>query len=57
MIDVDPRNVIYFENGIKHYLTDDEMDVVKTALNMVEVEKEKQESLENLRSLFFEFLD
>lgn len=37
MIDVDPRNVIYFENGIKHYLTDDEMDVVKTGLDMVEV--------------------
>lgn len=42
MIDVESRNVIYFENGIKHYLTDEEIDVVKTALNMVEVEKEKK---------------
>jgi len=50
-------NYIYFENGIKHELNKDEINVIRKALHDVEVEEGMEESLSVLKSLFFEFLD
>ena len=50
-------NRIYFENGIVHYLEPEEITVIRKALKVVGVEEENREALENLKSLFFEYLD
>ena len=52
------KNVMYFENGIEHEFTNDEMNLLKKAIhNLDEKEIENTKELENLKSLFLEHLD
>ena len=50
-------NTIYFENGIKHKLTLEEVTVIKTALGSVTVNEQHQEALKELKTLFLDYLD
>lgn len=61
------KNVMYFENGIKHEFTADEMKLLCIAVRGLdfstiplcdeEREKEYNKAVENLKSLFLEHLD
>lgn len=51
------ENKIYFENGIVHTLTPTDINVIRKALSSVEVSEEEGDALEELRSLFLEYLD
>lgn len=51
------RNTMYFENGIEHAFTEKELIIIKRLLHSAKVEQEYQEALENLKSLFLEYLD
>lgn len=51
-------NSIYLEMGIRHDLTDSEINVIKKALENVKVyEEDEQEALSSLKDLFFIYLD
>ena len=50
------ENKIYFENGIVHTLTPTDINVIRKALSS-EVSEEEDDALEELRSLFLEYLD
>ena len=52
------KNIIYFENGIKHELTSFEIQIMKKALLNFEIESnDEKETYENLLSLFIHHLD
>ena len=51
------ENKIYFENGIVHTLTPTDINVIRKELSSVEVSEEEDDALEELRSLFLEYLD
>lgn len=52
------RNVIYFENGIKHEFTNSEIEIIKRALTSLGViSDDEKESYESLISLFVHHLD
>lgn len=61
------NNEIWFENGIYHVFTDDEMRILKSAIrdfeasdiicSSVEREKEFQVATDNLKALFLHHLD
>ncbi|HGO3566918.1 TPA: hypothetical protein ACK03F_002647 [Staphylococcus aureus] len=51
-------NVIYFENGIEHQLTIEEINVIRKALVNFKIDNdEEQKALQNLQSLFIHHLD
>lgn len=51
-------NVIYFENGIEHQLTIEEINVIRKVLvNFKSDNDEEQKALQNLQSLFIHHLD
>ena len=52
------NNTIYFEDGIKHELTSEQINIIKQALSNFDVNSESEkDSFEQLKSLFFEHLD
>lgn len=52
------NNTIYFENGVKHELTGEQINIIKNALSNFEVNSESEkESFEQLKSLFIYHLD
>lgn len=56
------KNIIYFENGIKHELLEDEIKLIYTLLinygeNAIEKYNINVNALTNLKSLFCEHLD
>lgn len=48
------NNTIYFENGIKHELTYQEISIIRKAIISVEVNKQEEVALEELKSLFLD---
>lgn len=52
------NNTIYFNNGIKHDLDEDEINIIRKGLLAIEPTNEQEkEALEELKSLFLEHLD
>lgn len=51
------ENTMIFENGIEHTFTEKELIIIKRLLRDAKVDEEYQKELDNLRSLFLEYLD